>query len=58
MDVLPDELAELDLSEFDFDFGIPEESDVDIDDFFVDAEQKEKEPKKIQRPCCGEWFEV
>ena len=30
----------------------------DIDDFFVDAEQKPKEPKKIQCPHCEEWFEV
>ena len=60
-DILPDELAELDFSGFDFDFKIPyqeEESNVNIDDFFVDAEQKPKEPKKIQCPHCGEWFEV
>ena len=60
-DILPDELAELDLSGFDFDFNMPyqgEESNVNIDDFFVDAEQKPKEPKKIQCPHCGEWFEV
>lgn len=60
-DILPDELAELDLSDFDFDFGIDtdaEESNINIDDFFVDAEQKPKEPKKIQCPHCGEWFEV
>ena len=47
--------------DFDFDFGIDtdtEESNVNIDDFFVDAEQKPKEPKKIQCPHCGEWFEV
>ena len=61
LDILPDELAELDLSGFDFDFNMPyqgEESNVNIDDFFVDAEQKPKEPKKIQCPHCGEWFEV
>jgi ParB-like chromosome segregation protein Spo0J len=59
-DFLADELAELDLSGFDFNFGIEdeEESNVNIDDFFVDAEQKPKEPKKIQCPHCGEWFEV
>jgi ParB-like chromosome segregation protein Spo0J len=61
LDILPDELAELDLSGFDFDFKMPyqeKESNVNIDDFFVDAEQKPKEPKKIQCPHCGEWFEV
>jgi hypothetical protein len=60
-DNLADELADLDLSDFSFDFGIDmdaEESNVNIDDFFVDAEQKPKEPKKIQCPHCGEWFEV
>ena len=60
-DFLADELADLDLSNFDFDFGIDtdaEKSNVNIDDFFVDAEQKPKEPKKIQCPHCGEWFEI
>ena len=60
-DFLADELAEISLDGFDFDFGIDtdaEESNVNIDDFFVDAEQKPKEPKKIQCPHCGEWFEV
>lgn len=45
---------------FDFDmeaFGFAEHEDVDISDFFEDAEHKEKEPKKIQCPHCGEWFE-
>ena len=62
LDLLVPELEELDfLSDFDFDFGIDtdaEESKVNIDDFFVDAEQKPKEPKKIQCPHCGEWFEA
>jgi hypothetical protein len=61
LDILPDELADLDFDGFDFDFKMPyqeEESNVNIDDFFVDAEQKPKEPKKLQCPHCGEWFEV
>ena len=61
LDILPDELADLDFDGFDFDFKMPyqeEESNVNIDDFFVDAEQKPKEPKKMQCPHCGEWFEV
>ena len=60
-DILADELAQLDLIGFDFDFKMPyqeEESTVNIDDFFVDTEQKPKEPKKIQCPHCGEWFEA
>lgn len=50
------ELSEIDMSEF----GFVMNDDVDIDDFFVDdeTEKKEKEPKKIQCPHCGEWFEA
>ena len=40
-------------------FGFVVNEDVNIDDFFMDAtETKEKEPKKIQCPHCGEFFEV
>lgn len=39
-------------------FGFDETDDIDIDGFFEDAEQKEKEPKRIQCPHCGEWFEA
>lgn len=49
------ELSEMDMTAFGFD--IPDE-EVNIDDFFEDAEPKEKEPKRIQCPHCGEWFEV
>jgi ParB-like chromosome segregation protein Spo0J len=54
------ELEELQSIGFDMtDFGFPADSeDVDIDDFFEEVEQKEKEPKKIQCPHCGEWFEI
>ena len=47
------ELSEMDMTAFGFD--IPDE-EVNIDDFFEDAEPKEKEPKQVQCPCCGEWF--
>lgn len=60
-DFLADELAEISLDGFDFDFGVDtgkDGSNVNIDKFFVDAEQKPKEPKKIQCPHCGERFEV
>lgn len=39
-------------------FGFDETEDIDIDGFFEDAEQKEKEPNRIQCPHCGEWFEA
>ena len=42
----------LDMTEFGFDIN----SELKIDDFFTPAEIKEKEPKKIQCPYCGEYF--
>ena len=39
-------------------FGFAKHEEVDIDKFFEDAEPREKEPKRIQCPHCGEWFEV
>lgn len=55
--ILDIELEEIsiDMERFGFDTG--EFSDKDLEDFFVDAEPKEKEPKKVQCPHCGEWFE-
>ena len=55
---LEEELAALD--GFDMSaFGFVQNEDVDIDSFFEDAgEKKEKEPKRIQCPHCGEWFEA
>lgn len=58
IDILKMELDDLDFGEFtEVEFYLPQEFDGDIDDFFEDAEEKEKEPKKIQCPHCGEWFE-
>lgn len=49
---------ELQLIDIDMEaFGFTDYEEVDIGDFFEDAEQKKKEPKKIQCPHCGEWFE-
>lgn len=48
-------LSEIDMSAF----GFVMNDDIDIDEFFTEAEEKpEKEPKKIQCPHCGEFFEV
>lgn len=56
-DLLNEELEtikEIDMSEF----GFETIEDIDLNSFFEDAEPKEKEPKKMQCPHCGEWFEV
>lgn len=57
-DLLGKELAELDLSDFDLDWGIIKEPEVDIDDFFSKSEEKEKQPKTIRCPHCGEIIEL
>ena len=58
-DLLSAELPEIDLSDFEFDFNVPTEFTADmIDDFFDNVEPKEKEPKKVQCPHCGEYFEI
>ena len=58
LDVLQEQLKDLDFEGFDFGFAKYDVSDINIDGFFAEAErQKEKEPKKIQCPHCGEWFE-
>lgn len=57
-ELLGEELSILDLDEFELDWNLPIETDVNIDEFFTDAEQKEKEPKTIKCPHCGEIIEV
>ena len=57
--ILSDVLKDIDLSAFDLNFHLPTEiTDEMLDNFFEDAEPKEKEPQKVQCPHCGEWFEV
>lgn len=59
LELLKDLVPSIDFSDFEVDFNLPEEvKDINLDDFFEDAPPKEKEPKKIQCPHCGEWFEV
>ncbi len=58
-ELLKDLVPRIDFSDFEIDFNLPEEvEDINLDDFFEDAPPKEKEPKKIQCPHCGGWFEV
>ena len=51
------ELAEIENIDMES-FGFNMNTDIDVDSFFEEHEEKEKEPKKIQCPHCGEWFEV
>ena len=50
------ELPEIDMA--DFGFQNTEFDENALGDLFTDAPTKEKEPKKIQCPHCGEGFEV
>lgn len=58
------ELDDIDLTEFGFgtfELDVLNGTAVDddmIDNLFESATPKEKEPKKIQCPHCGEWFEA
>lgn len=49
-------IGEIDMSAFGFDENITISDDV-LNGLFEDAPETEKEPKKIQCPHCGEWFE-
>lgn len=40
------------------DFGFIDYEDIDVDSFFASAEEKPKEPRQIQCPHCGEWFDL
>lgn len=58
---LKEDIDELDFSEFDIDFNLSEDIAFDeeqLNNLFEDSEPKDKEPKKIQCPHCGEWFEA
>lgn len=50
------ELPEIDMS--DFGFQNTEFDENALGDLFTDAPEKEKDPKKIQCPHCGEWLEI
>lgn len=39
-------------------FGFENIEEPNLDDFFGEAPEKEKEPKKVQCPHCHEWFEI
>lgn len=53
------DLELFDISNIDMEqFGFDESKIENMDDFFTDAEQKEKEPKTITCPHCGEVIEL
>ena len=61
LELLASDLETIDISGFDFDFGELDSEPIDPDAFdhlFEDAEEKEKQPKQIQCPHCGMWFDV
>lgn len=54
---LEEELAGLAIADLDMvQFGFENFDEAVLDDLFEPAEEKEKEPKKVQCPHCGEWF--
>ena len=58
-ELIKQEIEQLDFNGFDIDWNIPlSADDVNIDDFFEQTEEKEKEPKTIKCPHCGEIIEL
>ena len=59
LDLLQMELDSLSMDMSDFGFEeMKSFNENALNDLFMDAPKKEKEPKRIQCPHCGEWFEV
>lgn len=50
-------ITDINMTDFGFDEILPFDEN-SLDDLFTDANEKEKEPKKVQCPHCGEWFEI
>lgn len=50
------ELEDLDFEGYDFGFDEYDPDTADLDNFFEETD-KEKEPKQIQCPHCGKWFD-
>ena len=51
-----EKIADLDMEQFGFE--ILEIDENDYSNYFEDAEEKTKEPKQMQCPYCGEWFDL
>lgn len=59
-DILPGEIADLNLNDFDFNFSAYEQSELDVsdDDFISDTEITKSKKKMCKCPECGAEFEV
>jgi len=56
LDLELESIDEINMEQFGFTLS---NTDVgNLDEFFTDAPEKEKEPKRVQCPHCGEWFEI
>ena len=51
------DISDIDMTDFGF-LPMQEFDEKEFDDLYKDAPLKNEEPKKIQCPHCGEWFEV
>lgn len=52
------ELANIDIDMETYGFTKVDFDETELDGFFTPAEEKQKEPKKIKCPHCGEWIEI
>lgn len=57
-ELLDSELEGIDFDGFDFGFELHNFNENSLDELFEESAEKTREPKKIQCPHCGEWFEV
>lgn len=58
-DLIKQEINDLEFDGFDIDWNIPlTADDINIDDFFTEAQEKEKKTKTIICPKCGEVIEI
>ena len=58
--LLSEDIPSLNFEGFDINWGISDLTDLSdefLNSLYSDKEDKSKEPKKIQCPHCGEWFE-
>lgn len=57
LDLELESITDIDMTDFGFDEITPFDENL-LDDFFIDTEKKEKSPKTIKCPHCGELIEI